>query len=468
MADNTTLNAGSGGDTYASDDVTTLNGGASSGIKVQRVKLMTGPDGTATDVNTGISALSVQGSAAIGAGANGNPILMGGQDGSSNAQMLNVDSSGRIRVNGAAAAGAAVAGNPVLIAGAELGAVNILKVWGDGSISVGDNSGSLTVDAPIGTPVYARITDGTNTMPTMDVASRAGFHKVTDGTNTMPTMDVASRAGFQKVTDGTNTAAVKAASTAAIATDPALVVSVSPNNSVAITGTVTASSATGAAASGAAVSGNPVLVAGSDATNARTLLTDTSGSLSVVPKNRAIYRTFVPLQAAGASKVYFDLFNATSSGKTLRLLSCVPIVSGAVGVTGVVAVDLFLTRTSAVGTGGTAAVGDAVNGGSASTSLTALTIALCDPTDAQLPTQVTARLAPTGGATAGQVLSMCSVFTEETSAASYYGHTNDLANRNRGIDFEGISMATNTGIRIVQGTVASVGNIGFDLIFSAE
>ncbi len=40
-----------------------------------------------------------------------------------------------------------------------------------------------------------------------------------------------------KVTDGTNNAAVKAASTAAAATDPALVVAVSPNNSVAVTGT---------------------------------------------------------------------------------------------------------------------------------------------------------------------------------------------------------------------------------------
>ena len=55
--------------------------------------------------------------------------------------------------------------------------------------------------------------------------------KVTDGTNTFPTMDVAARAGFEKITDGTNTAAVKAASTASASTDPALVVSLSPNNS---------------------------------------------------------------------------------------------------------------------------------------------------------------------------------------------------------------------------------------------
>lgn len=53
--------------------------------------------------------------------------------------------------------------------------------------------------------------------------------QITDGTNTMPTMDVAARAGFQKITDGTNTAAVKAASTAAATTDTALVVALSPN-----------------------------------------------------------------------------------------------------------------------------------------------------------------------------------------------------------------------------------------------
>jgi hypothetical protein len=38
-----------------------------------------------------------------------------------------------------------------------------------------------------------------------------------------------------KITDGTNVAAVKAASTAAAATDPALVVAISPNNTVAVT-----------------------------------------------------------------------------------------------------------------------------------------------------------------------------------------------------------------------------------------
>ena len=49
MADNTTLNTGAGGDVIATDDVTTLNGSASSGIKVQRVKVCFGDDNTARD-----------------------------------------------------------------------------------------------------------------------------------------------------------------------------------------------------------------------------------------------------------------------------------------------------------------------------------------------------------------------------------------------------------------------------------
>lgn len=49
MADNT---AQTGTATIAADDVTTLNGGASSGVLVQRVKLVYGDDGTARDVST--------------------------------------------------------------------------------------------------------------------------------------------------------------------------------------------------------------------------------------------------------------------------------------------------------------------------------------------------------------------------------------------------------------------------------
>lgn len=47
----------------------------------------------------------------------------------------------------------------------------------------------------------------------------------------------AANGWFAKVTDGTNTAAVKAASTAAVATDPAIVVAISPNNTIPVNNT---------------------------------------------------------------------------------------------------------------------------------------------------------------------------------------------------------------------------------------
>jgi hypothetical protein len=51
MADNTTLNTGTGGDVIAADELVTLNGGASSGVKAQRIKTGFGADGDLTDVS---------------------------------------------------------------------------------------------------------------------------------------------------------------------------------------------------------------------------------------------------------------------------------------------------------------------------------------------------------------------------------------------------------------------------------
>lgn len=105
-------------------------------------------------------------------------------------------------------------------------------------------------------------------------------------TSNQGTANTLANAWSIKITDATNgPAAVKAASTAAGATDPALVVAVSPNNSVSVT-QATASNlnaqVVGPGASGSAVSGNPVRVAGSDGTNTRNIATDTSGRLTMV------------------------------------------------------------------------------------------------------------------------------------------------------------------------------------------
>ena len=68
MADNTTINVGTGGDVIATDDVTTLNGAASTGVKVQRVKVGFGTDNTYRDVDAS-NGLPVTGSVALSAGA---------------------------------------------------------------------------------------------------------------------------------------------------------------------------------------------------------------------------------------------------------------------------------------------------------------------------------------------------------------------------------------------------------------
>jgi hypothetical protein len=177
------------------------------------------------------------------------------------------------------------------------------------------------------------------------------------------------------------------------------------------------------------------------------------------------FRLFVPKQAVGLSLVYFDLFNATGSTRELFLLSCLPVVSGEVAVVGTLAVDLFLTRTTAVGTGGTAATNEG-------TSLTAATFTNLSGVSPPHPS-ITARLTPTGGATAGAVISTRSVFTEETSQAAYVPPV-DMAYpvplvgaSNSGIG-TGILIPENSGIRVIQGGVASVGNIGFDVIFRVQ
>ena len=169
----------------------------------------------------------------------------------------------------------------------------------------------------------------------------------------------------------------------------------------------------------------------------------------------SIHRVFVPKQAVGLSLVYFDFWVPTTSPYYFEIMSCLPVISGAVAVSGTVGVDLLLTRTSAVGTGGTAAT---FNG----TDTTALTIASHDNTQALLAADCSARLTPTGGATAGAVLAWRSFFTEETNVATYILQP-DLARADYS-DVPPISIPGGTGIRVVQGAVASVGNIGFDLI----
>lgn len=170
----------------------------------------------------------------------------------------------------------------------------------------------------------------------------------------------------------------------------------------------------------------------------------------------AQYRLICPAQAVGANKVFLDFFNATGSGVSIRILSAYCFVDNDTAVTGTLGVEINLTRTTAVGTGGTAATADG-------TSLTAITITKMDTANAALPANITARSAPGGGATAGALIGQRWVFTEETSAPSGIAGTLGAEFvRNEGAD---LIVRENSGLRFVQGTVASVGNLGFEITF---
>lgn len=168
------------------------------------------------------------------------------------------------------------------------------------------------------------------------------------------------------------------------------------------------------------------------------------------------YRLICPSQAVGANKVFLDLFNATGSGVSLRVLSAYCYVDNDTAVTGTLGVEVSLTRTTAVGTGGTAATADG-------TSLTAITLSKMDTANAALSANITARSSPTGGATAGALVGQRWVFTEETSAPSGIAGTLGAEFvRNEGAD---LIVRGNSGLRFVQGSVASVGNLSFEITF---
>lgn len=168
------------------------------------------------------------------------------------------------------------------------------------------------------------------------------------------------------------------------------------------------------------------------------------------------YRLICPSQAVGSNKVFVDLFNATGSGGSLRILSAYCYADNDTAVTGTLGVEVNLTRTTAIGTGGTAAT---TNG----TSLTAITISSFDTAAAALSANITARSAPTGGATAGALVGQRWVFTEETNAASgIAGVLGAEFVRNEGAE---LIVRENSGIRFVQGAIASVGNLSFEITF---
>jgi hypothetical protein len=111
-------------------------------------------------------------------------------------------------------------------------------------IPISDNGGSITVDGSVSVSGSVTISDGGGSI-TVDgtvvadqgsAAALSGYWPVrhTDGTNTQPTGDAIARSIFTRLNDGTNLITIKPSTTAAIASDTALVVAQSPNSSLPV------------------------------------------------------------------------------------------------------------------------------------------------------------------------------------------------------------------------------------------
>lgn len=160
MADNVIANAGAGGPAFATDDI--------GGVHYPRTKVTWGADGVATDTAAGGAALPIQ--------DGGNSITVDGTVSVTSLQTADLDTGGGTITS--AVMGIAVPGNGgfVVITGDAGNGLDVDVTRVSGTVTVAgtatvtaaaafpvtDNSGSLTVDAPVGTPVFTRLSDGTN------------------------------------------------------------------------------------------------------------------------------------------------------------------------------------------------------------------------------------------------------------------------------------------------------------------
>jgi hypothetical protein len=186
------------------------------------------------------------------------------------------------------------------------------------------------------------------------------------------------------------------------------------------------------------------------------MIADDSGHMQ---QTLPTYTWSVPSSVAAASKLFCDIFNAVGSGKVVEIRGIWAIPKSDVAVTGVIAVPIGLYRTNAVGTGGTA---HTYNGGAAAT---AHVITPWDTNNPSLPVGITARAAPTAGATISALYWEQYIFTEETSPATYTGAFTNLLPV--GLMNQRITLNEGQGLLIKEGPTASpVGSFSFLVIFT--
>jgi hypothetical protein len=171
-------------------------------------------------------------------------------------------------------------------------------------------------------------------------------------------------------------------------------------------------------------------------------------------KDLYFFRVPNQVHVASANTKHWDLFNADST-LLVRVLSIIQIPDAVTAVTGV-GFTWQLTRTTAVGTGGTA-----------------LTAILPDLSQTALSSNITCRSKPTGGATTGVVWRQYHVWSEETNAsvqlyAALNGGGIELIPRTLQESGRGILLRQNQGLQVLQVTSSSAGNTEWLISFTVE
>jgi hypothetical protein len=171
---------------------------------------------------------------------------------------------------------------------------------------------------------------------------------------------------------------------------------------------------------------------------------------------KQIWRLMIPDTAVGIGEVFFDFFNGSAAfanaGNRIVISAVKVMVAADVDVTSVLGTLLHLHKTSAVGTGGTAAT---LQGN----SHTAATFSTVTPAPGALPDGITARITPTGGATAGAWLAQACVSTAETFDSTYIEKCLHDSRQ------EPISLGQGEGLTVIQGNVNTAGSVGFMVEF---
>lgn len=174
------------------------------------------------------------------------------------------------------------------------------------------------------------------------------------------------------------------------------------------------------------------------------------------------YMWATPSSAVGANKLHADLFNAAGSGKVIDVRAIWIVPDTDVAVAGALGIRIDLYRTSAVGTGGTAAAYK-----SATPDVAGGNICPMDTTNAALPAQITARHLLTGGATISEWMFATYSLGEETATSMAFlsQYQNILPEMTWG---QKLALREGQGILLKQGAVAATGNIGFLIAFTVE